>query len=91
MFLEKIQQQQNLKELMRLTLINILNAKGVIYNYYKQQQERKQMETKRSWWSLTIQDYPNYKPSDADLDHIAEMIKQGYDQGELIQENEDEE
>ena len=25
---------------MRLTLINILNAKGVIYTYYKQQQER---------------------------------------------------
>ena len=40
MFLEKIQQQQNLKLLMRLTLINILNAKGVIYTYYKQQQER---------------------------------------------------
>ena len=43
-------QKQNLKELsserrilqlMRLTLINILNAKGVIYTYYKQQQERK--------------------------------------------------
>ena len=33
-------QQQNLKQLMRLTLINILNAKGVIYTYYKQQQER---------------------------------------------------
>ena len=32
--------QQNLKLLMRLTLINILNAKGVIYTYYKQQQER---------------------------------------------------
>ena len=32
--------QQNLKQLMRLTLINILNAKGVIYTYYKQQQER---------------------------------------------------
>ncbi len=42
MFLEKIQQQQNLEELMRLTLINILNAKGVIYTYYKQQQEREQ-------------------------------------------------
>ena len=51
MFLEKIQQQQNLKELsserrilqlMRLTLINILNAKGVIYTYYKQQNERKE-------------------------------------------------
>ena len=33
-------QKQNLKQLMRLTLINILNAKGVIYTYYKQQQER---------------------------------------------------
>ncbi len=36
--------QQNLKELMRLTLINILNAKGVIYTYYKQQQERESYE-----------------------------------------------
>ncbi len=46
-------QKQNLEELMRLTLINILNAKGtiythyklmgakgVIYTYYKQQKER---------------------------------------------------
>jgi len=31
-------QQQNLKQLMRLTLINILNAKGVYYTYYKQQE-----------------------------------------------------
>ena len=35
---KQLQQQQNLKELMRLTLINILNAKGVIYTYYKQQE-----------------------------------------------------
>ena len=33
-------QKQNLKLLMRLTLINILNAKGVIYTYYKNQQEK---------------------------------------------------
>ena len=42
-------QKQNLKELsserrilqlMRLTLINILNAKGVIYTYYKQQERK---------------------------------------------------
>ncbi len=33
-------QKQNLKQLMRLTLINILNAKGVIYTYYKQQNEQ---------------------------------------------------
>jgi hypothetical protein len=37
---KQLQQKQNLEELMRLTLINILNAQGVIYTYYKQQQER---------------------------------------------------
>jgi len=37
---KQLQQQQNLKELMRLTLINILNAKGVIYTYYKQQERK---------------------------------------------------
>jgi len=47
-------QQQNLEELMRLTLINILNAKGVIYTYYKQQQERennvnRQTHNKDNW------------------------------------------
>ena len=49
------------------------------------------METKRSWWKLTIDDYPNYKPNDADLEHIAELIKQGYDKCKLIQEIEDDE
>ena len=39
--------QQNLEELMRLTLINILNAKGVIYTYYKQQQERELNEQRK--------------------------------------------
>ena len=42
-------QQQNLKELMRLTLINILNAKGVIYTYYKQQQERESYDNLRQY------------------------------------------
>ena len=47
-------QKKNLKELMRLTLINILNAKGVIYTYYKQQQERennvnRQAHNKDNW------------------------------------------
>ena len=46
---KQIQQQQNLKELsserrilqlMRLTLINILNAKGVIYTYYKKNKKK---------------------------------------------------
>jgi len=37
---KRLSKKENLEELMRLTLINILNAKGVIYTYYKQQQER---------------------------------------------------
>ena len=37
---QSIQYKQNLKLLMKLTLINILNAKGVIYTYYKQQREK---------------------------------------------------
>ena len=41
---KQLQQQQNLKLLMRLTLINILNAKGVIYTHYKQQQREKMSE-----------------------------------------------
>ena len=41
---------------------------------------------KTSWWSLKIHDYPNYQPNDIDLEHIAEMIKQGYDNGQLVQE-----
>lgn len=44
--------------------------------------------SKRSWWSLKIHDYPNYEPNDVDLEHIAEQIKQGNHQGELIQEEE---
>jgi hypothetical protein len=36
-----IVQKQNLKELMRLTLINILNTKGIIYLHYKNKQKQK--------------------------------------------------
>ena len=46
--------------------------------------------SKRGWWSLKIHDYPNYDPNDADLEHIAEQIKQGMHQGELIQEDKEE-
>ena len=46
-------QKQNLEELMRLTLINILNAKGVIYTYYKQQERElnvnRQAHNKDNW------------------------------------------
>ena len=51
--------------------------------------KREIMKNKRSWWSLKIHDYPNYDPNDADLEHIAEQIRQGNHQGELIQEEEE--
>ena len=44
-------EKQNLEELMRLTLINILNAKGVIYTYYKQQErELNENNVSKSKW-----------------------------------------
>ena len=49
------------------------------------------MKTKISWWQLSINDYPDYEPNDMDLEHIAEMIKQGYSQGQLIREEEEDE
>ena len=44
---------------------------------------------KKSWWSLKIHDYTNYEPNDADLVYIADQIMKGYDQGELVQEDEE--
>ena len=44
---KRLSKKENLEELMRLTLINILNAKGVIYTYYKQQ-EREQCNLKKT-------------------------------------------
>jgi len=49
------------------------------------------MTINKSWWILKIIDYPNYQPNDVDLEHIAEQIKQGYDNGELIQDNKENE
>jgi len=38
--LEELSSERRILQLMRLTLINILNAKGVIYTYYKQQERK---------------------------------------------------
>jgi len=37
---------------------------------------------KKGWWKI---DY-TIEPNDNDLEHIAEEIKKGYDQGEILQE-----
>ena len=45
---KQLTQKQNLKQLMRLTLMNILNAKGVIYTHYKLKKERESYERDRA-------------------------------------------
>ena len=44
---KRLSKKENLKEIMRLTLINILNAKGVIYTHYKQRQRRESYDNLR--------------------------------------------
>ena len=41
--------------------------------------------TKRGWWKI---DY-TIEPNDIDLEHIAEEIKKGNEQGEIIQEDDE--
>ena len=51
---KQLKQKQNLKQFMRIldlemiTLINILNAKGVIYTHYKLKKERERYERDRA-------------------------------------------
>ncbi len=51
--------KQNLKQFMRIldlemvTLINILNAKGVIYTHYKLKKERESYETKNKQHTIS--------------------------------------
>lgn len=40
------------------------------------------MANKTGWWTLTISE--DCEPDDVDLEHIAEMIKQGYTEGEIV-------
>jgi hypothetical protein len=46
------------------------------------------MANKRSWWKLTLVDEPGDMPvlelTDVDLGHIAESIKQGFTEGEIV-------
>jgi len=45
-----VNKQQYLKELAKITLLNVLSAKGVIYTHYKNKQKRK--ENKQ--WTKTL-------------------------------------
>ena len=39
---------------------------------------------KRGWWRIEY----TIKPDDIDLEHIAELIKQGFTQGEILKVDE---
>lgn len=44
------------------------------------------MAVERGWWKLTT----TVEPNDTDLEHIAELIKQGYTEGEIVGGDEEE-
>lgn len=41
--------------------------------------------TKTGWWTIEY----TIEPNDADLEHIANLIKEGFTSGEMIQEAEE--
>ena len=43
------------------------------------------MATERGWWELDI----NVETNDCDLEHIAELVKQGYTSGEICENEQD--
>ncbi len=42
------------------------------------------MANKSGWWTLEISE--GCKPDDFDLEHISDLIKQGYTEGEIVKE-----
>ena len=45
------------------------------------------MAKSRGWWKLEVGDcYPN----ECDIEHIADLIRQGYTEGEICEDEEDE-
>lgn len=40
------------------------------------------MAKDRGWWSITF----TVEPSGQDIEHIAELIKEGYTSGEIVQD-----
>jgi hypothetical protein len=44
------------------------------------------MAKEGGWWSLDT----TVEPNECDLEHIAEMIKQGYTSGEIVQDEREE-
>lgn len=45
------------------------------------------MASKNGWWTLEC----TIEPNDSDLEHIAEAIRDGFTEGEIIQDEEDDE
>jgi hypothetical protein len=52
MMIVKQSTKQNLKEIMRLTLINILNTKGIIYLHYKNKQKQRGKQCQKNMLQL---------------------------------------
>lgn len=52
------------------------------------------MSNNRGWWKLTVENVDNdenLELSNADLEHIAEQVKEGFTEGEIVADNDEEE
>jgi hypothetical protein len=47
------------------------------------------MAKERAWWDLDLHDQRMDDLSDADRDHVAGLIKEGFTSGELVKDEED--
>ena len=48
------------------------------------------MAKKQGWWELKITpDRLESEPNETDLEHIAELIKKGFTQGEIVEDQND--
>ena len=70
---------------MRLTLINILNAKGVIYTYYKQQQERENNvdDPRGKLFEDYLEIVNNIKPKFFVMENVKGLLSMEHDKQEL--------
>ena len=47
------------------------------------------MAANSGWWSLTLEGNEHHELNQIDLEHIAELIVNGYNTGEIVQDDEE--
>lgn len=59
----------------------------MIYIRVAKRRLKNKMAKNKGWWTLELNGNSHNDLSEVDLEHIAELIKQGYTNGEIIKDN----